>query len=60
MPEPDCFSGYSDAPFGEQVFDITVAEVDAIAEPDGVRDDVGRISMALVRIHAPILTNPGS
>ena len=23
-PEADCFSGYSDSPFGEQIFDIAV------------------------------------
>jgi hypothetical protein len=36
--------------WGEDPFDITVAEAEAIIEPDPVTDDLGRKSMVLVRV----------
>jgi hypothetical protein len=34
---------------------LSVAEVEAIIEPDGVENDVGREPVALASIHPPIL-----
>ena len=59
-PEAYRFSGYSDASFGEQIFNIAMAEVETIVEPDSVADDVRWESVALVSIHAPILSISGS
>ena len=44
-----------DALFGLEVFDITVAEIEIIVEPDSMRDDVRRESVAFVCVHVPIL-----
>ena len=55
-PEANCFSGYSDASLGEKIFDITMAEVESVVEPDCVADDVGWQSVTLVSIHLPILS----
>ena len=41
VPEADRFPGDSDVTLGEQIFDIPVAEIEAIVEPDGVGNDVG-------------------
>jgi len=37
-----------------------MAEIKSIAEPDGVGDDIGRESMALVGIHGAIVAISGS
>ena len=55
-PESDRFPRDTNAPFSEQIFDIPVAQIEAIAEPDGVADDVRRDSMSLVCIEHPILS----
>ena len=54
-PEADCFSGYGDAPFGEQVFYISMAEVESEVEPDRIGNDVRRKTVALVCIQLPSL-----
>jgi hypothetical protein len=54
-PETDGFSGYSDAPFSEQIFNIPVAQIESIVQPDSKADDVRRESVALISIHPPIL-----
>jgi hypothetical protein len=54
-PEPDCFSAGSVTPFGEDIFDISMAEIEAELERDGVRDDIWREAVALVGIHSQIL-----
>jgi hypothetical protein len=51
---------YRDATFGEKILDEwsgtpAVAQVEPIVEPNGVADDIGWESMALVGIHSPIL-----
>jgi hypothetical protein len=38
-----------DAPLGEQLFDITVAEGEAVVQPDRVSDDLGRETVASER-----------
>jgi hypothetical protein len=37
------------------IFNIAMAEIESIAEPDCVADDIWRESVALVGIHQPIL-----
>ena len=54
-PEPDCFAGYSDATFSEQIFNIPMAKIESIVEPDGIRNDVRRESVAFIGIPPPIL-----
>ena len=43
-PQPDGFIADSDASFCQEIFDITVAEIESIVEPNCVADDVwGRL-----------------
>jgi hypothetical protein len=44
-----------DAAFGEQILDITIAEVESMVEPNRVADDVGRKSVTLISIHQRII-----
>ena len=46
----------SDATFGQQILDISMAEIESVVEPDGVGNDMGSESVALVYIHGPILS----
>ena len=39
-PKADCFATYGDPSFGKQVFNISVAEIESVVEPDGVEDDI--------------------
>ena len=55
-PKANSFSGHSDASLCEQIFNISVTEIESVVEPDGVTDDVWRKSVALVCIHPPILS----
>ena len=55
-PEADRFAADNDASLSEQIFDITMAEIEAIVEPDGVTDDISRESVSFVGIHGPILS----
>jgi hypothetical protein len=54
-PEPHRLVGRFDPPSGEQVLDVAVAEVEAIAEPDRVLDDggSGMVPLAGVRGWVP-------
>jgi hypothetical protein len=54
-PKADCFSGYSDASFGQYIFDIAVTQVEPVVQPDCVGNDIGWESVALVCIHGKIL-----
>jgi hypothetical protein len=54
-PKADSFAADCDATFSEEIFDIAVAEIESVVEPDGVTDDVRRESVAFVCIHQPIL-----
>ena len=54
-PEADRFPSDDDASFSQEVFDITVAEVEAVVEPDGVGGDVSWESVPFVGIHGTIL-----
>jgi hypothetical protein len=53
-PEPDRFPSDDDASFSQKVFDISMAQIESIVEPDGVADDIGRESVAFVGIHHQI------
>jgi hypothetical protein len=55
-PEANCFSGYSDASLGEEILDITVAQVEFIVQPDCVGNDIWGKSVTFVCIHTPILS----
>ena len=55
-PEANRFSGYSDASFGEKILNISMTEIEAIVEPDGVGDDIGWKPMTLICIHAEIVS----
>ena len=60
VPETDSFSGYGYAPFSEQVFNIPVAQVETVIQPDCVANNIGWESVALVGIDSPILPISGS
>ena len=47
-PLSDGFVGDGDAALGEQILHIAEAEAEAVIQPDGVTDDFGRESIAVV------------
>ena len=55
-PEADSFWTDSDSSLGQTIFDITVAEIEAIAEPGSVADELGWEPVPFVRVHPPILS----
>jgi hypothetical protein len=55
-PKADRFATDSDASLSHQVLKIAVAEIESVIEPDSIRNDIWRESMALVSIHGPILS----
>ncbi len=55
-PKPDGFITDSNAAFSQQIFDISVTEIESIVEPHGVADDVRRKSVSFISIHGAILT----
>jgi len=55
-PQADRLSGDSDPTLCQKVFNISVAEIESIVEPDGVGNDVRWKSVSLVCIHPPILS----
>jgi hypothetical protein len=46
VPQTDGFPADCDPSLNKQIFDISVAEIEAVVEPDGVADDSGRESVA--------------
>ena len=52
IPEANRFAADSDTAFSEQIFNISMAEVESIVKRDGVADDVGREPVSFVCIHA--------
>jgi hypothetical protein len=54
-PETDGFAGDSDASLGQKIFDITVTQIESIAEPYCVTDNVGRESVTFVYAHGPTI-----
>jgi len=55
-PETDRLAADGDASFSQEIFDIAMAEIEAMVEPDGIGNDIWREPVALVYIHAPILS----
>jgi hypothetical protein len=55
-PRADGFATDGDTSFSEKVFNIPMTQIEAIIEPDGVGDDIGREPVTLVSSHAPILS----
>jgi hypothetical protein len=55
-PEPDRLSADSDTSLGEQVFNISVAEIESIVEQDCVGNDLRWESVTLVSSYPPILS----
>jgi hypothetical protein len=45
-PRPDRFLGNFDTALGQEIFDVTKAQREAVVEPYGVGNDFSRISMA--------------
>ena len=60
-PQTNCFTANCDASFSEKVFDEwsgtpAMAEIESIVQPDCVRNNIWRESVALASIHEPILS----
>ena len=47
-PAADCLVGHIDAPLGEHILDVAVAQSEAEIEPDGLLDDDARKAVAAV------------
>jgi hypothetical protein len=54
-PEPDRFPSDGCTSFSQEVFNITVAEIENVIEPDCIGYDIWRESVPLIGIHEPIL-----
>jgi hypothetical protein len=54
-PQANRFATDSDASLGEQIFDITMAEIEAAVQLDCIADDVRRESVTLISIYRRIL-----
>ena len=59
-PETDRLAADSNAALCQKIFSISVAQVEAVVEPDCVGNDVRWESVAFVGIHPPILSLQGS
>ena len=46
---------YLNTPLGKEVFDISVAKVESVVEPDSIGNDIWRESVSFIGIHPPIL-----
>ena len=53
-PQTDCFAADGNTSLGEKIFNIAMAQVEALVEPDSIRNDIRRESVAFVGVHAPI------
>ena len=59
-PKADRFSADGDSPLGQYIFNVSVAKIESVVEPDGVGYDIGRESVALICAHGPILPESAS
>ena len=57
-PEADRFATDGYAALGEKIFNISVAEIESIVEPDSTADDIRWESVAFVCIHYQIIPFP--
>ncbi|MFT6958322.1 MAG: hypothetical protein ACJAYC_003339 [Halieaceae bacterium] len=55
-PETDCLSADGDASFSEEIFDITVAAIEPVVEPDFIGNNVRRETVSFISIHPMILS----
>ena len=51
VPQPDRFVGHREAALGQAIFDIANAHTEAVIQPDGVADDLGRKAVSAVARH---------
>jgi hypothetical protein len=49
-PLADGFVGDDDPTGEQQLFDVPIAEAEAVIEPDAVADDLGRETMMFIRV----------
>ena len=54
-PEANRFPSDDNAPLGQEVFYISMAEIKSVVEPDGVGNDFWWGSVAFICAHGPIL-----
>ena len=54
-PQTDGFTADGDPSFSQQVFDVAVTQIEATVEPNSVRNDIGRESVAFICIHPSII-----
>ncbi len=47
-PQPDRFIADDNPSFSQQIFDISMTEIDSMIEPDGVLNNIRRKSVAFV------------
>jgi hypothetical protein len=55
-PQANRFTADCDTALSQEVLDVAVAQVEALVEPDGVRDNIWRESVVLVCIHRQIVS----
>jgi hypothetical protein len=55
-PQANRLPSDDDPAFSQQILDISVAQIEAIVEPDGVGDDIGRESVSFIGIHPEIVS----
>ena len=56
-PQSDGFAADSNTSLGEKIFNIAMAEVEALVEPDCVRNNSWREAMPFGCVHLLILTS---
>ena len=54
-PEPDGFPADNDASLSQEIFDISMAQVKAVVQPESIGNDIWRESVAFVSCHGPSL-----
>ena len=54
-PKANPFPSDGDASFSQEILYISMTEIESVVEPDGIRNDIWRESVALISIHGPNL-----
>ena len=55
IPKSNCFAADYDASLCQKILYIAVTEVETEVEPEGIRNNIGRESVAFIGIHPPII-----
>ncbi len=55
-PQSDRFTADSDSKLSQQFFDMPMAKVEPVVQPNGVTDDIWRESVSFICIHPSILS----